>query len=524
MEWALYNSGVWDTVQGVITLSTPFWGAPMADIIANPGIRSALTLVPIVGPIFQGEGTYQMQPAYMAGVVRPMLDNHPNNHPEKFHCFASWGYDHVLHLPEQINLDVLMVVFPDMRPACGTIPGFNVLAGNLMSGFMNITGQLSKFVGVQDAYENPARDNASYVDGLAPYFSSIRPSAFNFSEPPPSEMSKINHLDVLYAFEMWQYVQPQIEYCHQNPVFRIKNEDHSQQIVAPDNSSSSNFQFVQDKEVSFTKFDDSDAKLVMIGTYPGSTLKIYDGNQLVKTVSLDYELEGIFDAFHAVDLEDLESNKTYKIVCDKVMTALLDDGGIASLKIECGSGAFYSGDAFRIKARLENANESLDQVNVTGYLNRNLNEQGRMVSDLNIPVSFEFDANENAFICNSIPELPKGIYNLSVFANGHVTHRFATNSIALLQDKRSYTKSSGIKIYPNPSTSNISISFVLQKEDQLSASVYDLTGKLVWNRSLGILASGKNELDITLSGLSKGTYILQINGSSFRAQEKLCLF
>ena len=28
VEWALYNENVWDSVQGVITLSTPYWGAP----------------------------------------------------------------------------------------------------------------------------------------------------------------------------------------------------------------------------------------------------------------------------------------------------------------------------------------------------------------------------------------------------------------------------------------------------------------------------------------------------------------
>ena len=82
----------WDSVQGVITLSTPYYGAPIADLIAFPLFRSVLEIIPIVGPIFQGKGTYQMQTAYMAGVVRPMIDNHPNNNPAKFHCFAAHGF------------------------------------------------------------------------------------------------------------------------------------------------------------------------------------------------------------------------------------------------------------------------------------------------------------------------------------------------------------------------------------------------------------------------------------------------
>jgi len=60
IEWALYNEGLADSVQGVITLSTPYWGAPMSDLIANPFIRPILEAIPIVGPVFQGKGSYQM--------------------------------------------------------------------------------------------------------------------------------------------------------------------------------------------------------------------------------------------------------------------------------------------------------------------------------------------------------------------------------------------------------------------------------------------------------------------------------
>lgn len=102
IEYALYNENMWDTVQGVITLSTPFRGAPMSDLIATPIIRALLENVPIVGPIFKGKGSYQMQTAYMSGVVRPMMDNHPENRPEKFHCFASWGLDHKTVFPNAI--------------------------------------------------------------------------------------------------------------------------------------------------------------------------------------------------------------------------------------------------------------------------------------------------------------------------------------------------------------------------------------------------------------------------------------
>jgi hypothetical protein len=120
--------------------------------------------------------------------------------------------------------------------------------------------------------------------------------------------------------------------------------------------------------------------------------------------------------------------------------------------------------------------------------------------------------------------LPKGIYNLSVFANGDVTHRFATASIALLNERKNFTRQKGIRVFPNPATSNFSVAFELTAPDMPEISIYDISGKLVLNKALGLLPDGSNEIAINTYGLAKGTYILQLNGKHLHEQKKLCLF
>ena len=257
IDYALYNENVWDSVQGVITLSTPYWGAPMSDLIAVPFFRTILEAVPIVGPIFQGKGSYQMQTAYMAGVVRPMMDNHPNNRPEKFHCFGAWGYEHKTVLPNAIPDDILKVVFPDYQPLCLDIPGFGVFAGDLMSTFMGFTGLVTSIAAIQPKYENPQK-NHQLNDGLAPYYSAIRPGSVVISQPPPSQQSNLNHIDVLLSSYTWNIVQPEIEYFKANPVLRkgdIVNTSEKESQDAQPSAKIKLFSFITDTAMLATLFD-----------------------------------------------------------------------------------------------------------------------------------------------------------------------------------------------------------------------------------------------------------------------------
>lgn len=390
IDYALYNAGIWDTVQGVITLSTPYWGAPMADLIATPIIRSVLENVPIVGPIFRGKGTYQMQTAYMVGVVRPMMDNHPNNRPEKFHCFGAWGYDHKTVLPAAMPDDILKVVFPNYQPLCLDIPGFGTLAGDLMSSFMEITANLSKLVQVQPKYNNPQR-NLVQLDGLAPYYSSFRPGSIPISLPPNSSQSYLNHIDVLLSSYMWDIVLPEIDYFKNNPVLRKgkitsptteQMEDHSILSVA---------QLVQSKSI---EIDNSFPNtLYLIGDYRNTTIEIFDeADNLISSKALEATSNNMFQFFQEVDLTFLDKNKRYQLKSSSALTGFLLDGKSASIDLNVNADkTYYVDEPLNIEVSFHDWPTDTKSTIIKGFLNRNINEKGEVIWDKLISITFTYD-------------------------------------------------------------------------------------------------------------------------------------
>ncbi len=510
IEYALYNENVWDSVQGVVTLSTPFWGAPLADLISNPQIRSTLEAIPIVGPVFQGKGTYQMQTAYMAGVVRPMMDNHPNNRPEKFHCFAAWGKSHRTVFPPNISDDILKVVFKDYQSLCVDIPGFGNTAGDLISGGMSTSGDISNFVQVQPQYNNPY-NNQAYMDGLAPYYSSIRPGSIVISEPPPSQQSNLNHVDVLLSSNTWDIVHPEIEYFKNNPVFKS-----APSIVFPSDMSasqtSSKMQMIQSKSFSIQTARQN--KLILVGDYKNQLLKVLDERDvIVKEIPLNFYTKSFLDVFHEVDLSGLLPNKTYKIQSLFPLTAFLQDGNTSSIQLATRNDkTYYSDEPLGFELTVKDWSEDMNTASVSGILSRNINEKGEVIHGDIIPVSFIFDDVKQAFICKDKILLGEGVYNLSVSAEGKNLNRFATTSIYLKQERKSSERKGLIDVYPNPSSGLLSLKFNAISGNRYSVEFYDVQGKKMSSGFLGVNLSGYQQIDISdlVKQIPKGTAVVAL--------------
>ena len=523
VEWALYNENVWDSVQGVITLSTPYWGAPMSDLIAVPFFKTILEAIPIVGPIFQGKGTYQMQTAYMAGVVRPMMDNHPNNRPEKFHCYGAWGSDHKTVLPNAIPDDILKVVFPDYQPLCLDIPGFGVFAGDLMSSFMGITGLLTNIAAVQPRYQNPQK-NHQLNDGLAPYYSSIRPGSLVISEPPPSQQSNLNHIDVLLSSYAWNIVQPEIEYFNNNPVLRKGNPTN----IIPENTLeskpvASDVQFFQTNTLKINTATKN--AVYLVGEYNEDVLTITDeNNQIVRKINLNIKIQGMYDIFHEVDLSFLPSNQKYTLSSTKQLTGLLKDGRQASIQLDTHADKeFYAGELLPIEITLNNWTEDISMVSVKGYLNRNMDANGNVVTDKLVPIEFKFDEQTQTYKNITRLDLPNGIYNVSVFADGKDLQRFATTSIIIHQQKNKISTSENLLVvFPNPATDIITIQLKETIVEPCSIEIFDVLGKLVLKKDLNATAGMQQfQLSVKSNNLTKGTYLISLSVKGARKNSKV---
>lgn len=522
MDYALYNENVWDSVQGVITMSTPYYGAPIADLISNPLIRSIVEIIPIVGPIFKGKGTYQMQTAYMAGVVRPMIDNHPNNRPDKFHCFAGWGFDHKTVLPSAINDDILKVVFKDYQPLCIDIPGFGTFAGDLMSTGMAITGNISKLIQVQDRYNNPSR-NQQYNDGLAPYYSSIRPGSTVISQAPPAQQSYINHIDELFSSTMWNIVQPEIEYFKNNPVLRKSNTINSMQDVQA-YQAPSNLQLIQASSISTDNAANN--KLYLVGEYKNETIKVFDeSNTLIKTLPLNVSTQAMLDIFHEIDLTTLPANKKYTLQSSVPITGLFQDGNNASIVLNTNADKTYFADEpLNIEVGLNDWTDNMDATNIKGFLNRNIDGDGNVIYDKVIPVTFDYNDATQTFICKDKIALEDGVYNVSVYVEGNKIKRFATTSILMKQERKSSIKNEqDVIVFPNPANDNVTIQFNAHEINTYAVEIFDVVGKKLFEKNMVSGISGIQQIHLSTkeNNLSKGAYLISININGERKSTKV---
>lgn len=79
-----------------------------------------------------------------------------------------------------------------------------------------------------------------------------------------------------------------------------------------------------------------------------------------------------------------------------------------------------------------------------------------------------------------------------------------------------------IKVYPNPSTSFVTIDYYLPTSKSVTAELFDITGKKVKTiLSVNKQNSGHQQLNCDVSEMATGTYILQLNFDDKQIREKL---
>lgn len=79
------------------------------------------------------------------------------------------------------------------------------------------------------------------------------------------------------------------------------------------------------------------------------------------------------------------------------------------------------------------------------------------------------------------------------------------------------------EFYPNPSKSGmVNLNYFTQNDDEITVSVFDMTGKLVVNQIQSI-ARGGNNLSFDFSELNTGIYIVKIGGEINPTHRKLII-
>ncbi len=78
-----------------------------------------------------------------------------------------------------------------------------------------------------------------------------------------------------------------------------------------------------------------------------------------------------------------------------------------------------------------------------------------------------------------------------------------------------------LNVYPNPVVDQATVQFSVNKKDNISVRVMDMNGRLVFEKQMNNEVPGVKKINIPTDNLSRGTYIVQIYGSSHKGAAKI---
>ena len=81
-----------------------------------------------------------------------------------------------------------------------------------------------------------------------------------------------------------------------------------------------------------------------------------------------------------------------------------------------------------------------------------------------------------------------------------------------------------VSMYPNPVSSQATLSFDLKESCNVSYQVFDLTGRLVMNQNIGRMTEGEHQVSINAENLSSGSYILRLNQGAKNSSVKFMVY
>ena len=80
-----------------------------------------------------------------------------------------------------------------------------------------------------------------------------------------------------------------------------------------------------------------------------------------------------------------------------------------------------------------------------------------------------------------------------------------------------------LNIYPNPANQTVFVDYNSKKSGPVEISINDLSGRTVLQQNFAIQSSGKNTLQVDISALKKGVYLIVLNTGEQTISNKLII-
>ncbi len=80
-----------------------------------------------------------------------------------------------------------------------------------------------------------------------------------------------------------------------------------------------------------------------------------------------------------------------------------------------------------------------------------------------------------------------------------------------------------VMIYPNPASDQVTTGFTLAEESSVSFSLMNMAGQEMLNFPAAIYTSGRHEVELNISSLPKGMYVIEIQSTRFTTHKKITI-
>ncbi|WP_109299675.1 T9SS type A sorting domain-containing protein [Aquimarina sp. AU474] len=455
-EAAMFQYNKNDKVTKAFALGTPFWGTYLADISQMPWLNWAWKLTGL------NEGARTSTTYYCRNVVRPILDNHPNNQPEKFVVLGASGF---------------------YKGSTIAAPAFLVTGGILLP-----------IQGVND--------------GVAPYKSTLRPGAEYVFRKNDSR-AIFDHLDVGLGQFSWPYVKSYINNRTHKSNISFTNQNTTSKIV-------SNYYILHsENEYDRVLLDKNSTYAVaeILHENPNATFRAFDKNR--NSIPID---ENTIEN-HKTVIPISENNIGLK--SDTKFAAFIRQKSDIKMSLEQISNDNHPLLKVDVYSENDHTNEKLIRnTKVRAVLIKTSRIDGTPTQNETKVVMF--DKKGSSFYFNTT-NLEDGVYSL--FLNAENTHNFRRSIISgfVVGDIKNGISSIGelntnsipedlIKIVPNSIQDRASL--IIQRKvlkNDLSITIYDITGRHIKDFTIQMTTSNNTDISSYLQSLNPGMYLLKAN-------------
>ncbi|MEM6270306.1 MAG: DUF4397 domain-containing protein [Bacteroidota bacterium] len=76
-------------------------------------------------------------------------------------------------------------------------------------------------------------------------------------------------------------------------------------------------------------------------------------------------------------------------------------------------------------------------------------------------------------------------------------------------------------LFPNPATNNVTLRYNVEKPGEMNVTVRDLTGRVLMTQNVGTQGIGEQDINLNVSELPSGTYMVELNNDSQRLVKKV---